>query len=57
MRDEILWGCCENDCHLTTNFSFQFSAAQTPMVYQISPPSGIPGTGPFFKLALTLIII
>ncbi|KAM9563714.1 fibrocystin [Guaruba guarouba] len=25
------------------NFTFKFSAAQTPVVYQISPPSGIPG--------------
>nr|XP_009942694.1 PREDICTED: fibrocystin [Opisthocomus hoazin] len=25
------------------NCTFKFSAAQTPMVYQISPPSGIPG--------------
>ncbi|KAM6083161.1 fibrocystin [Chlamydotis macqueenii] len=25
------------------NYAFKFSAAQTPVVYQISPPSGIPG--------------
>ncbi|NXW41207.1 PKHD1 protein, partial [Nyctiprogne leucopyga] len=25
------------------NYTFKFSAAQTPVVYQISPPSGIPG--------------
>ncbi|XP_062494516.1 fibrocystin isoform X2 [Pezoporus occidentalis] len=25
------------------SFTFKFSAAQTPVVYQISPPSGIPG--------------
>ncbi|NXD80162.1 PKHD1 protein, partial [Halcyon senegalensis] len=25
------------------NYTFEFSAAQTPVVYQISPPSGIPG--------------
>lgn len=57
MHNQILLGCCENDCCLTTNFSLQFSAAQTPVVYQISPPSGIPGTGPFFRLEPTLIII
>lgn len=57
MHNQILLDCCENDCCLTTNFSLQFSAAQTPVVYQISPPSGIPGTGPFFKLEPTLIII
>lgn len=57
MRNQISLDCCENDCHLTTNSSLQFSDAQTPVVYQISPPSGIPGTGPFFKLEPTLIII
>lgn len=57
VRNQSLLGCCENDCCLTTTFYLQFSALQTPVVYQISPPSGIPGKGPFFRLGTTLLII
>lgn len=43
-------GCCRNSCHFTAKFSLQFSAEQTPVIYQINPSSGIPGMGLSFNL-------
>ena len=34
---------CFSDEMFAITFSKQFSRAQTPIVYQVNPPSGVPG--------------
>lgn len=35
--------CCSNEMLTVITFSKQFSRAQTPIVYKVNPPSGVPG--------------
>uniref|UniRef100_A0A7M4E0M8 PKHD1 ciliary IPT domain containing fibrocystin/polyductin n=1 Tax=Crocodylus porosus TaxID=8502 RepID=A0A7M4E0M8_CROPO len=41
---------CLHMLFLIRKFFLQFSVAQTPVVYQINPPSGVPGKGAFFHI-------
>lgn len=41
-------------CSLVITFSKQFSRAQTPFVYQVNPPSGVPGKKSPLNIGLTM---